>query len=112
MELIAALLIIGVLLLLALIFMLTVSLIGFFITLVVAGLIGWAADRVTPGELPYGVLGAVGAGLLGAFVGGILMKDIGPSIAGLAIIPTFVGAVIVAIVAELAFGRNKSRGVA
>ena len=37
----------------------TVGLIALLATLVVAGLVGWAADLVVPGQLPAGWFGAV-----------------------------------------------------
>lgn len=98
---ILVLIVIVAILLLALVLWITASLIGLIITIVVAGLIGWAADQITPGDLPYGVFGAVGAGLLGALLGGLLLNGFGPDVAGLAIIPTLVGAVILAFAAEL-----------
>jgi uncharacterized membrane protein YeaQ/YmgE (transglycosylase-associated protein family) len=79
---------------------LTVSLLGLLVTLVVAGVVGWLADKVVPGDLPYGLLGAVVAGLLGSWLGGWLLDDFGPSIGGIALIPAFVGAVILAFIAD------------
>src|SRR5437870_350618 len=84
----------------------TVGIVGLLLTLVVAGLIGWAADAVVPGQLPGGWLGAVLAGLVGGFVGHLLFRtlgwpSIGPDIAGVDIVPAFVGAVIIAVIAEL-----------
>jgi len=80
---------------------LTVSLLGLIVTLVVAGLVGWLADRLVPGDLPYGVLGAVAAGLVGSWVGGAVLGDLGPSIGGIALIPAFVGAAALAAIIEL-----------
>ncbi|MCX6022855.1 MAG: GlsB/YeaQ/YmgE family stress response membrane protein [Chloroflexi bacterium] len=76
------------------------TLIGFLLTLFLAGFIGWAADQLIPGELPYGWMGAVAVGLLGGLVGGLLLGNFGPQILGLRVIPTFVGAVILVVVAE------------
>ncbi len=87
----------------------TVSLLGLIVTLVVAGLVGWAADAVVPGDLPYGLLGAVVAGLLGAWLGGWILGDLGPEIGGIALIPAFVGAVILAFAADLFLKREPGR---
>ncbi|MGH2627611.1 MAG: GlsB/YeaQ/YmgE family stress response membrane protein [Anaerolineales bacterium] len=106
---IIALIVLAVIVILAVLVWLTASLFGLAITVIVAGVIGWAADQITPGELPYGVIGAVGAGLLGALLGGLLLDGFGPDLAGLAIIPTLVGAVILAFAAELlGIGKRKS----
>lgn len=45
---------------------LTFTLMHMLLTLAVAGLVGWLADLAVPGQLPYGWLGAVAAGLAAA----------------------------------------------
>ena len=85
-------------------FALTFSLIGLLLTLFVAGLVGWLADLVVPGRLPGGWLGAVLTGLIGGFIGGALFHamhwDTGLRLAGVELLPAFVGAVIVALIAQ------------
>ena len=50
---------------------LTIGLVGLLLTLVMAGIVGWAADALIPGgKLPGGWIGAVLTGLIGGFVGG------------------------------------------
>ena len=90
---------------------LTVGLIGLALTLLVAGVIGWAADQVIPGRLPGGWLGAVLVGILGGFVGhlvfGLLnIGRVGPNIFGIEVVPAFVGAVIIAAVAQMLTTRQ------
>ena len=85
-----------------------VNIVGLIFTLIIAGLIGWLADRIVPGELPYGWLGAIVAGLLGSFVGGILLGDLGPEIFDISVIPALAGAVILAFVANLVVKRQAS----
>ena len=79
----------------------TSTLIGMLLTLVMAGLIGMAADAVVPGKLPYGLIGAALVGIIGGFIGHLILGDLGPSLFGVRILPAFVGAVVVAAVAEL-----------
>lgn len=73
---------------------------GIILTLVIAGLIGILADRIVPGKLPYGVIGAIGAGWLGAILGSWIFGSFGLAIFGIHVIPALVGAII------LAFGAN------
>ena len=87
----------------------TVGLIGLMLTLFMAGLIGWAADAVVPGRLPYGWLGAVLAGIVGGFIGHLLIGDFGPGLFGVRIVPAFVGAVIIAVAAQL-LTTTRARG--
>ena len=80
--------------------------IGLLLTLIVAGLVGWAADMVVPGKLPGGWIGAVLTGIIGGFIGAWLFKvlgihDPGFTLFGVDLIPAFVGAVIVAFAAQL-----------
>ncbi len=80
---------------------LTLTLTHLLLTLAVAGFVGWLADIVVPGELPYGWLGAVAAGVIGGWIGQIIFGRAGPSLLGVYLVPTFVGAVILAGAARL-----------
>jgi uncharacterized membrane protein YeaQ/YmgE (transglycosylase-associated protein family) len=91
---------------------LTVGVLGLVMTLVVAGLVGWLADLVVPGDLPGGWIGAVLAGLAGGWLGTLLfsllhLQPIGPDIAGVDIVPAFVGAVVIAVALELFSSRRR-----
>jgi uncharacterized membrane protein YeaQ/YmgE (transglycosylase-associated protein family) len=86
----------------------TFNLVGLLITLLIAGLIGALADRIVPGELPYGWLGAIVAGLAGSWLGTLLLGDLGPTIRGIALIPALVGAMILAFLIELLYTRRKA----
>ena len=85
--------------------------IGLLLTLIMAGLVGWAADAVVPGRLPGGWFGAVLSGLIGGFIGTWLFRvvglhDPGFSLFGIDLIPAFVGAVVIAIAAQLLSNRR------
>ncbi len=77
------------------------SLIGLILTLVVAGLVGVVADAIVPGEVPYGFLGAILAGLFGSWLGTLLFGRIGPVIFNVPIISALIGAIILAFVYSL-----------
>ena len=84
----------------------TVQILGLLLTLFVAGLVGALADAIVPGHLPGGWLGAVLVGIAGGFVGQLLMglvgvEDAGPRLFGVHLVPAFIGAVVIAVVAEL-----------
>src|SRR6266542_2482072 len=89
---------------------LAVGLLGLMLTLFVAGLIGWAADAVVPGRLPGGWLGAVLAGIVGGFIGSLLLGHVGPTLAGVNLIPAFIGAALIAVLAELTVGSRARIG--
>jgi uncharacterized membrane protein YeaQ/YmgE (transglycosylase-associated protein family) len=83
-----------------------VGLISLAATLVVAGLVGWAADKVVPGKLPGDWIGAILAGLIGGFIGGLLFKalgihDPGFALLGVDLLPAFIGALIVVSAVEV-----------
>jgi uncharacterized membrane protein YeaQ/YmgE (transglycosylase-associated protein family) len=104
-----ALALIGLLVLVAFAMALTFSLAHLFLTLAVAGLVGWLADLAVPGELPYGWLGAVTAGLIGGWVGTMLLGPVGPALFGVRILPAFVGAALLAFLLELVGKSAASR---
>ncbi|HEV8634542.1 MAG TPA: GlsB/YeaQ/YmgE family stress response membrane protein [Chloroflexota bacterium] len=80
--------------------------VGLILKLALAGLIGGLADMAVPGKLPYGWLGAVIAGVIGGWVGSLLLPNWGPSLLGIELIPTFLGAVVVVGAYELLVGTR------
>jgi uncharacterized membrane protein YeaQ/YmgE (transglycosylase-associated protein family) len=88
---------------------LTFNLFHLVLTLAVAGFVGWVADLAVPGELPYGWLGAVAAGVLGGWLGSLVLGSFGPSLFGVNILPTFVGAAVLAFGAEVVGKRALNR---
>lgn len=79
----------------------TTGLISLLVMLLVAALVGWLADLIVPGNLPWGWLGAILAGLVGAWIGTALVGDFGPVLAGIPILPALLGAIIIAFVFDL-----------
>ena len=80
---------------------------GIIISLVVGGLIGWAADAFMNREVPGGVIGNIILGFLGSWLGGMLLPDLGPVIADFAIIPSILGAVLVVFLVGLIAGKAR-----
>ena len=94
-----------------LLFALGFNLIGWLVTLLVAGFVGWLADLIVPGRLPWGWLGAILAGLVGSWLGVAILGDFGPSLAGIPLLPALLGAIVLAFVVELAakgLGRGRA----
>jgi len=91
-----AIALIAALIVLVILIKITFTLIGLAFTLLVAAVIGFLAGYIVPGRLPYGVLGAIVAGLAGSWIGTLLIGSIPPHIGGIAVIPAIVGAVILA----------------
>ncbi|HET6315027.1 MAG TPA: GlsB/YeaQ/YmgE family stress response membrane protein [Chloroflexota bacterium] len=91
---------------------LSVGVLGLVMTLIVAGLVGWAADVVVPGKLPGGWLGAVLAGIVGGWLGHLLfnalhLPSFGLVLAGVDLVPAFVGALVIAFALELISTRRR-----
>ena len=81
----------------------TFNIIGLLVYLIIAGIVGWIADAIVPGRLPYGWLGAIVAGLLGSYLGALLLGAIGPTVAGIPLISAIIGAIIVVFLFKLLF---------
>ena len=79
---------------------------GFLMMLLVAGLVGFAAEAMVPNgdRGVHGWLGAMGAGLLGSWLGPVVVGHVGPVLMGVQIVPALVGALI--LVAVLSFVRR------
>ncbi|AXY24822.1 GlsB/YeaQ/YmgE family stress response membrane protein [Suicoccus acidiformans] len=67
---------------------------GWLWSLIVGGVIGWAAGAIMGRDIPGGVIGNIVAGFLGSWIGNTFMAGFGPQIGGFFIIPSILGAVI------------------
>lgn len=71
---------------------------GILWVLLVAAIVGFLGDALVPGRMPGGWIGSIAAGLVGSMVGGYLFSNLGlptgPMVAGLALIPSIVGAAL------------------
>ncbi|WP_159584147.1 GlsB/YeaQ/YmgE family stress response membrane protein [Streptococcus halichoeri] len=74
-------------------------------SLIVGGLIGLVAGAITKKGGSMGWIANIVAGLVGAYVGQALLGTWGPSLAGMALIPSIIGAVMVVIVTSLILNR-------
>jgi len=75
------------------------SVVGLVIYLVVAAVMGFIADAVVPGNSPYGLLGAILAGVVGSWVGRLIFGLFG--LGDIPIVPALVGAIIVTFLYSL-----------
>ena len=75
-------------------------------SIIVGGLIGLIAGAITKKGGSMGLIANIIAGLVGSSVGQSLLGSWGPSLAGMAIIPSIVGAVIVVAVVSFIFCKK------
>lgn len=76
-------------------------------SLIVGGLIGFIAGGITKKGGAMGIIANIIAGLLGSSVGQALFGTWGPKLAGMAIVPSVLGAVIVIAVVSFFFGKKE-----
>ncbi|MBR8680607.1 GlsB/YeaQ/YmgE family stress response membrane protein [Lactococcus lactis] len=74
-------------------------------SLIVGALIGIIAGAITKKGSSMGWIANILAGLVGSFVGQALLGTWGPSLAGMALIPSIVGAVIVVAVVSFVLSK-------
>ena len=75
-------------------------------SIIAGGLIGLLAGKITKKGSSMGIIANVFAGLVGASVGQSLLGSWGPSIAGMALLPSIVGAAIVITVVSFFTGKK------
>ncbi|PLT29080.1 MULTISPECIES: GlsB/YeaQ/YmgE family stress response membrane protein [Bacillaceae] len=82
----------------------------FLWSLIIGGIIGWLAGMILGRDVPGGVIGNIIAGFIGAWLGGLIFGDWGPHIAGFAILPALIGAIILILIVSFIMksvrGRN------
>lgn len=77
---------------------------GFILMIIVAAIVGWIADLIVPGDLPFGIIGSIIAGIIGAFIGSALLGNFGPQVGGIALIPAIIGAIVFAFLLRFLLG--------
>lgn len=76
-------------------------------SIIVGGFIGYIAGAITKKGGAMGIIANIIAGLVGSSVGQALFGAWGPSLAGMSLIPSILGAVIVVAVVSFLFGRRE-----
>ena len=88
---------------------------GLIIFLVIAAAVGWVADLIIPGKMPYGWIGGIVAAIIGGLLGGWLLGGWGPWVGGPGftyyIIPGLIGTIIFAFIVRLVMGMMARRSV-
>lgn len=77
-------------------------------SIIVGALIGVIAGAITNKGGSMGWIANILAGLIGSAVGQSLFGSWGPSLAGMALIPSILGAVIVVVVVSFFVGKSHS----
>jgi len=81
------------------------DLVGILLFILIAGVCGAIGEGIAGGKVGPGFLGSFIVGLVGAWIGGMLIH-IGPVVAGVAIIPAIIGSVLFVLVLKLITGRS------
>lgn len=77
---------------------------GFIASLIVTIIIVAIVERVSKTNLPYGWLGNIVAGLVGGFLGQVVLGQWGLSVAGVYVIQTFLGSLAFILIAKWVLG--------
>lgn len=81
---------------------------GWIWALIVGAIIGAIAGAITGKGSSMGWITNIIAGIVGSAIGQGILGTWGPTLAGMALIPSIVGAVILVIIVSLIFGRRQS----
>ena len=79
---------------------------GFIWALIVGGVIGAIAGAITKKGSSMGIIAIIIAGLVGSTIGQAILGRWGPSLAGMAIVPSIIGAVILVAIVSWILGRK------
>ncbi|MGL4547478.1 GlsB/YeaQ/YmgE family stress response membrane protein [Eubacterium aggregans] len=69
--------------------------------MIIGGIIGAVAGAIASRDLPAGCVGNIAAGIIGSIIGEKLFGYWGPTAAGMAIVPSIIGALILVAVLDL-----------
>ncbi|MEG0373389.1 MAG: GlsB/YeaQ/YmgE family stress response membrane protein [Enterococcus sp.] len=79
---------------------------GLLWSLIIGAVIGAIAGAITKKGGSMGWIANIVAGLVGSAIGQALLGSWGPSLAGMALVPSIIGAVIVVAVVSFFIGRK------
>ena len=80
---------------------------GWLWALIVGAVIGAVAGAITNKGGSMGWIANILAGLIGSWLGQMLLGTWGPSLAGMALIPSILGAIILVLIVSALFGTRK-----
>ncbi|MFC3883434.1 GlsB/YeaQ/YmgE family stress response membrane protein [Bacillus songklensis] len=84
---------------------------SFIWSLIIGGIIGWAASLLTGRDIPGGIIGNIIAGFIGAWLGTAIFGEWGPEVGGFDLIPAIIGAVLLALIVSFIMRRmGNNRG--
>ncbi|EUJ33820.1 integral membrane protein [Listeria floridensis FSL S10-1187] len=75
--------------------------------LIIGAVIGIIAGAITSRKLPLGWVGNILAGLIGSWLGEKIFGSWGPHVAGMAIFPSIIGAIILVAIVSFFIGLRK-----
>ncbi len=81
---------------------------GFIWSLIIGGILGWIASLITGRDIPGGVFGNIIAGIIGAWLGTLILGQWGPVMGGFYIVPALIGAIVLILVVSFVM-RNMRR---
>jgi len=81
------------------------DLLGIVLFILIAGVCGAIGEGVAGGKVGPGFLGSFVVGLIGAWLGGMLIQ-VGPVIWGVAVIPAIIGSILLVAILKLISGRS------
>lgn len=79
---------------------------GLLWSLIIGAVIGAIAGAITGRGNSMGWIANIIAGLVGSWLGQALLGSWGPSLAGLALVPSIIGAIILVLIVSFFLGRS------
>ena len=82
---------------------------GWIAALLVTIVIVAAVEMVSKTNLPYGWVGNIVVGFIGGVIGQVVLGQWGPTLYGVYVIQTFIGALVFVLAAKWVMGRMAAR---
>jgi len=87
------------------------GILSFILFLFVAAACAYLAERLVPGSIPGGFLTSAIVGIIGAWIGGSMIGPMGPSLAGVSLLPCILGSAVLVFLLSFFSHRFNRRGV-
>jgi uncharacterized membrane protein YeaQ/YmgE (transglycosylase-associated protein family) len=85
------------------------GILSFILFIIVASICAFLAERLIPNCLPGGFLTSAIVGIIGAWIGGSFIGHFGPDLAGVSLVPCFIGSAVLVLLLSLVSGNFRGR---
>lgn len=77
--------------------------------IIIGGLIGWLAGIIIKKDVPGGIIGNIIAGIIGAWIGSVLLGDWGWKVSSFYVFPALIGCIVLILIVSFIMKKMSTK---